>query len=368
MTEYNCLESINAIYVRREEEGYAVKPCCVYNQPYQDDHHVQDPNELFDNPYINKIREGFKGDWAKNNPGCAACVMKEKSGKPSKRLGSLKRGPNLNVNNIPTRWDLRPGNTCNLKCIMCNLRNSSKWIEDNDIANKFNGSHGIDTEKSFRKDMDWNWVYNKCKGMAEIIYIAGGEPFYMKNVRNFLKKLSEIKWNCDNTTIQIQTNGVTNSPALLEILSKFSRVEYSLSIDGWAEVNELIRFPTIHQEWIDGYNSIKSLDPINLICNLTIQSLNLPNIQTTLKELHNLDKDLKFDMHLLEYPNYLSINALKPQVIEEVKQNNNNKLIAKFIDSYNYDRGLNVKMQKFLQEMDTRRGTNSKVVAPWCYV
>ena len=73
-------------------------------------------------------------------------------------------------------------------------------------------------------------------------------------------------------------------------------------------------------------------------------------------------------MHLLEYPNYLSINALKPQVIEEVKQNNKNKLIAQFIDTYNYDRGLNVKMQNFLQEMDARRGTDSKTVTPWCYV
>ena len=30
MSEYNCLESPNAIYVRHEEQGYAVKPCCVY--------------------------------------------------------------------------------------------------------------------------------------------------------------------------------------------------------------------------------------------------------------------------------------------------------------------------------------------------
>ena len=107
---------------------------------------------------------------------------------------------------------------------------------------------------------------------------------------------------------------------------------------------------------------------MSLFCKTLFLSVSIYNIQTTLKELHNLDQDLKFDMHLLEYPRYLSINALKPQVIEQVKQNNNNKLIAKFIDSYNYDKGLNVKMQNFLQEMDTRRGTNSKIVAPWCYV
>ena len=125
---------------------------------------------------------------------------------------------------------------------------------------------------------------------------------------------------------------------------------------------------TPEQEWIDGYNDIKSLNPHSIFCNLTVQALNLPNVETTLQELHNLDQDFEYNMHLLEYPNYLSINALKPQVIEEVKQNNKNKLIAQFIDTYNYDRGLNVKMQNFLQEMDARRGTDSKTVTPWCYV
>ena len=48
--------------------------------------------------------------------------------------------------------------------------------------------------------------------------------------------------------------------------------------------------------------------------------------------------------------------------------NNKNKLITQFIDTYNYDRGLNVKIQNFLQEMDARRGTDSKTVTPWCYV
>ena len=65
--------------------------------------------------------------------------------------------------------------------------------------------------------------------------------------------------------------------------------------------------------------------------------------------MHNLDQDFEYNMHLLEYPITYSINALK-SVIEEVKQNNKNKLIAQFIDTYNYDRGLNVKMQNFLKK------------------
>ena len=42
----------------------------------------------------------------------------------------------------------------------------------------------------------------------------------MKNVRNFLKKLSEVKWNCYNTVIP-NTNKRSPIVALLETLSKF---------------------------------------------------------------------------------------------------------------------------------------------------
>jgi len=104
---HNCLESINSIYVEKSEEGYAVSPCCLYKNKGKV--FVPTLDDVLDNPIINEIREGFKGDWKR--PECIDCVHNEEMGKDSKRLRSLTR-PADQI----TSWDLRPGNTCNLQC------------------------------------------------------------------------------------------------------------------------------------------------------------------------------------------------------------------------------------------------------------
>ena len=130
MSEYKCLESINSLYVEQTELGYNAIPCCAYQNKHKN--YVPNIQDLLDNPVMNEIREGFKEDWKR--PECIDCVHNEQMGKDSKRLRSLKRPANQ-----ITRWDLRPGNTCNLKCAMCNPWNSSKWYEDIDVFKKYRG-------------------------------------------------------------------------------------------------------------------------------------------------------------------------------------------------------------------------------------
>ena len=82
----------------------------------------------------------------------------------------------------------------------------------------------------------------------------------MKSVQNFLGKLSKHEWNCNNTEIQIQTNGVSNTDKFLNILSKFKRLEFSISVDGWEDVNDLIRFPTKHKDFLKNTQELVDLD------------------------------------------------------------------------------------------------------------
>ena len=79
---YNCLEGTNSLYIERHSSGYIVSPCCLY----KDNHNsgiVPNIEDLIDNPYINKIKEGFKGDWKR--PACVDCILKESSGKKKKK-------------------------------------------------------------------------------------------------------------------------------------------------------------------------------------------------------------------------------------------------------------------------------------------
>lgn len=354
---YNCLESINSIYVEKAEEGYAVSPCCLYKDKGKV--FVPTLDDVIDNPTINEIREGFKGDWKR--PECITCVHNEQMGKKSKRLRSLDRPANQ-----ITRWDLRPGNTCNLKCVMCNPGNSSKWYEDIDIYKKYRGNIGNGNSKQVRESLDWDWIYTRCVDTALSIYIAGGEPFYMKSVQNFLNKLSKHEWNCNNTVIQIQTNGVSNTDKFLNILSKFKKLHFSISVDGWGSVNDLIRFPTKHKDFLKNTQELVDLNCLHLFFNITVQAMNLPNIDKLVTKLQETWNGT-YDIHKLWGPNYLSVNCLKPEVVKEVLRNTKVPELKTLYADYEFDIHLNQRMQSFLLDLDAKRGTDSRKIIPWCF-
>lgn len=355
---HQCLESINSIYIEKyRENGYNVKPCCLYNN--RDNlYTVENIQDINDNPYIKEIQENFKKDWKR--PECNSCKVKENFGKTSRRLNSLKTGYKGIVH-----WDIRPGNTCNLKCAMCNFSNSSKWIEDIDILKKYKN---LDMNASkTRENLDWTWIYENCVDKAEKIYIAGGEPFYMKNVHQFLEKLSSNEWNRNNTEIQIQTNGVSNTPKFLNVLSQFRKLTFSISIDGWGSVNELIRYPTNHEELVKGAGELFDLKCKAVVFNITVQAMNLPNIDTLVTELRKYGRCV-YDIHKLIKPVFLGINCLKPKVVKKVRKQTKVREIRAFTKDYKFDEEKNKLMQSYLLDLDRKRGTDSRKIIPWCFV
>jgi hypothetical protein len=355
-----CNEIYNSNYIEywSNDKGYNIKPCCLFN----DDKQIFVEN-------INDIQSKVQEMWPTYNhkETCKVCIDKEKLGFSSKRTESLNMGsPEIGL----IRFDIRPGNTCNLKCIMCNPKNSSQWYQDIDLWTEFNGNYWKLNRGRDRGNLDWDWIYSNCVDKAVEIYIAGGEPFYMKNVQKFLKDLSNHSWNCENTRVVIQTNGISNTPKFLEILKKYRRLHFSISQDGWGEVNELIRFPTNHDELMVGIQELLDCNPYYFDWNITAQAMNLPNIDfmiQKLKDTFKIDTTLGFLYHLhrLYHPDYLSINSLKPSVINNL--NIEEIQLQKILEDYKYNGNNNKKMQKFLLAFDKKRGTNSPKIIPWCF-
>ena len=144
------------------------------------------------------------------------------------------------------------------------------------------------------------------------IYIAGGEPFYMKGVQRFCELLSKHEWNRKHTEIQIQTNGVSNTDSFLKTLEKFERLTFSISIDGWGSVNELIRFPTQHDIFCRDTQQLIDLKPMNISCNITVQALNLPNVDKVVAKVRRKWNGV-CDMHKLYSPISI-LNCPKPML------------------------------------------------------
>lgn len=354
-----CLETTNSLYVEKTKFGYFAKPCCVFLE--DNPQFVDTIAELTDNPYTDHLRRTFEKRW-QDNYKCRTCVERERAGVTSRRQYGLKVGGDKIV-----RWDLRPGHTCNLKCAMCSLDQSSKWLEDIDVLEKYQPKQHWDKGTN-RTGLDWDYLYEQMKDTAQFVYIAGGEPFYMKDVQDFLERLAGNEWNRKNTIIQIQTNGVSNTPKFIDILKKFDRLEFSISLDGWGPVNELIRFPTNQEKFIENTNELFSLDPQHIFFNVTIQAMNLPTIDKVRKAVKKRWQ-ATCQFHFVTWPEYLSVHALKPEVVKDVLQKSKNKQVLSYCSSkYKYDKNLNEKMQNYLIDLDKKRGTDSKTILPWCFV
>ena len=188
----------------------------------------------------------------------------------------------------------------------------------------------------------------------------------MKSVQRFIKKLSQNEWNCKNTEILIQTNGVSNTPAFLNSLSNFKKLSFSISVDGWCSVNDLIRFPTQHSDFLKNTQELIDLNCEYTFFNITVQAMNLPNIDKLVVKLKETWNG-RYDIHKLTKPNHLEVNCLKPQVVERVLHDTKVPELKEFYKNYKYNSKMNQRMQWFLRDLDAKRGTNSRKIIPWCF-
>ena len=199
--------------------------------------HVEkaDWHSVFNSDKMKTIRKNMlAGKWSKD---CVTCKKQFAIGMPSLNihsrwlLGKIVESKNypgykkakslthadgsISLKDFPPSYiDIRFGNTCNLKCIMCSPQISSKWYEDwsalsgkkyfyNDDkrinlrfntkkklkpeSNVYEWSNDLSSSSNFlRTQIDKNITQLRC------IYIAGGEPLIVKSHYNFLQLLMAL--------------------------------------------------------------------------------------------------------------------------------------------------------------------------------
>lgn len=339
-----CKHPWKTIYVDNDNGSYGVKPCCRATDTAGSADSIE---EIYDHPGLQEIRDTFsKGA----TPAiCNGCV--------DKRKNSL-TDPIFQNNTGIVDWDIRTDHICNLKCAMCNPYQSSKWHEDLDVYAKFFKDSIIP-----RKAPDWNYILEHTKNKARRIYLAGGEPFYSKQVLKFLEDLSNYSWNCKHTQIEIQTNGVSLNDKTFKLLQRFEKVHFCMSVDAITDVNHIIRFPTNWDTFLDNYDMFKRINDNQMLFSVTIQAMNLPVIDDLVEFFPND----RFILNKLHNPDILHINSLKPEVITDVKAKTKLPKVKQMCNEYQYNAKGNVELQKYLQDLDTKRKTSSPKYMPWCF-
>lgn len=160
--------------------------------------------------------------------------------------------------NVIRALDLRTGNTCNLNCIMCHPSDSSKWKQiysgyAREVTHKT--EKHIDWIKEYYNKLDWaehesSWenIINSIDENCKKIYIAGGEPFYIKNFADYVEKIIHIT---KDPFIEINTNStrMLSQSAFKKLKGKLN---LRISIDGFEDTDNYQR--TGGTEWEEKIN------------------------------------------------------------------------------------------------------------------
>jgi organic radical activating enzyme len=224
-------------------------------------------------------------------------------------------------------FDLRVGNFCNLRCVMCFAGESTKWLDDHEdifgtkIYHVDGKQYSVDQGS---KPFDWLYDTNITKLVAasqflKKIKFGGGEPLVIKDHYDLLQLLID-KNLAKNIELEYSINLTTFPKNLLDMWKNFRQIILCCSIDGVGEVNESIRYPTKWDRVLKTLEQIDSSDKnIHAFTSFTVNILNLEHYDSFVEWENNMNfkKINKFEehpnkaTHPVYNPKYLSISILE---------------------------------------------------------
>lgn len=262
-----------------------------------------------------------------------------------------------NIDWMPSSLDIRFGNLCNQKCVMCNPTFSNLWYEE--YFDYFNtNSFGQGSKITVTKDVTTNkWIeppelqwfedprwwdkFDEMMPHLRHIYITGGEPMVTPAHDTMLDRLIESGY-AKNIWLEYDTNASAVNDKIAKRWSHFKKVHIRASLDAIGDQYELIRFGG---KWEKFQNNIKKLKQysdeshgrISLLavstCFQTLTAYSIVETEQWCKEV-----GVNFHLRFLEGPERLSAASLsdksKQELIEYYTENKDNSQKASIIITY----------------------------------
>jgi MoaA/NifB/PqqE/SkfB family radical SAM enzyme len=297
-----------------------VKPCCYWrsNIGSLNIHNSNTNNDPRNSVEWNKIRE----DMLTGVPikGCEKCYEIESTGGHSGRLAGFDWF-------VPTENKLSPledieiafSNLCNLACVGCGDLNSTKWSTENIKAGRV-GQKLIDNK------FDWTvWDLSKLKRLK----ILGGEPF-MEATR-FCELLEQL--NLSEIDLMVYTNGtILPSDRLKLLIEKCKVVKFIVSIDGFENANNWIRWPSKFNETVETMKTYqKWWGDFNNIQLSTNSVVSVYNIFTMEKFLDFMGTDFKnwwVTFNWMQWPEWPALKSLPEEIKSDLIKSFSNKNVG----------------------------------------
>ena len=247
--------------------------------------------------------------------GCRRCWEQEDLGQTSERqMANEKFQSQVSLDNSDELHHLSIafGNTCNLRCIMCDPWSSSSWqteVTQHPRLQLFRNSikNSNQNFEYFDGDDFKNLTPNLLKNL-KILRLIGGEPLFSPAAIQFLENIP----NPESVTLEIITNATRIKDSVFDLLSRFKALNIGVSLEGVGVHNEYLRYGC---EWSDIDTNIKRLKGLSNLDGFVIlhvfQHTSYYSLIPLLHYCHNNQFELR--IQTAKYYSYLTINSLNQQ-------------------------------------------------------
>ncbi len=168
------------------------------------------------------------------------------------RVGESQELHGLLLKSKPIYFDLRLGNTCNLRCRMCfPLNSNSLNTEFSQILAKKMPFPEFYERQILPTNVRLNWsdseifLKNIKAHLSDIkeLYFTGGEPMLISAVAEILTMAMEMGVS-QQISLKFHTNTTHWNQEIISLLPYFKKVSLNCSIDGVHHIDEYVRYPT----------------------------------------------------------------------------------------------------------------------------
>jgi MoaA/NifB/PqqE/SkfB family radical SAM enzyme len=220
---------------------------------------------------------------------------------------------------MPVNIEVDTGNLCNLKCRMCHDGVSSRigtdlvhrsWATDQ-YEHAYHDANIVARPGGVRR---WNLQEEleaaivRAPDEVKRIYFVGGEPLLVKEIGTLLERLIELGV-APNIILAIVSNG-TVTGSWLHLTRHFKRLDLSISIDGFQDCYDYIRYPARWERLVEHLKAFRELPNVLLGGAVTLQAYNALSITDLFRYLDSLD--LGFYAWPVHVPRYLSVDVMPP--------------------------------------------------------
>jgi MoaA/NifB/PqqE/SkfB family radical SAM enzyme len=244
--------------------------------------------------------------------------------------------------------ELRLGNHCNLKCTMCWGYSSSRInAERLDIVKKYGSKMPVwlydmwyPAEYNISKiNMMWHENpqfldnFKKVAPTLKRLYVTGGEPSIIKANDDMINHLIEI--GNKECHVSFTTNLTTWNINLYEKLSFFDKSEVQVSIDGYKESQEYIRYGSAWEDIETNFKRLVELpDKVRIQIYNVFQIYNMFETYKLMKWLDSLSlkRHVSFWPILIDQPLHLRSNIIPWSLRDKAME-----LYREFYDYSTYD-------------------------------